>query len=217
MNSTVRSLTAVDWPALAVGVIVAAYWWRVLRMATKMRRKTGQAANFIPTEPLGKTLRIIWQPIVWIWIAHPFITSFLSNPPPILRPLYFLPPIQLLAVIIALLAFIATRICWKRMGKSWRMGINPDECTMLVITGPYAYVRHPIYALSSVLMLATVAAVPTPLLIATAALHLLLLQWEAHREERYLSTIHGQQYDLYCKNVGRFLPRTRRGYSPSAA
>jgi protein-S-isoprenylcysteine O-methyltransferase Ste14 len=217
MNLTVRSLTAVDWPALAVGVIVAAYWWRVLRMAIKMRRKTGQAANFLPTEPLGKMLRIIWQPVVWIWIAHPFVTAFLPNPPLILRPIYFLPSIQLFAVVIAILAFIATRACWKRMGKSWRMGINPAERTLLVITGPYAYVRHPIYALSSVLMIATVAAVPTPLLIATAMLHLLLLQWEAHREERHLSTIHGQQYDLYCKSVGRFLPRTRRGYSTSAA
>jgi protein-S-isoprenylcysteine O-methyltransferase Ste14 len=134
-----------------------------------------------------------------------------------LRPIYFLPSVQLLAVIIALLAFIATRICWKRMGKSWRMGIKPDERTMLIVSGPYAYVRHPIYALSSVLMLATVAAIPTPLFIATAMLHLLLLQWEAHREERHLSTIHGQQYDLYCKSVGRFLPRTRRGHSTSAA
>jgi protein-S-isoprenylcysteine O-methyltransferase Ste14 len=217
MNPAVRSLTAVDWPALAVGAIVAVYWWRVLRMAMKMRRKTGQAANFVPTEPLGKFLRIVWQPVVWIWIVHPFVTAFLNNPPLPLRPLYFLPSVQLLAVIIALLAFIATRICWKRMGKSWRMGINPDERTMLIVTGPYAYVRHPIYALSSVLMLATIAAVPTPLFIGTAMLHLLLLQWEAHREERHLSTIHGQQYDLYCKSVGRFLPRTRRGYSTSAA
>src|SRR5258707_2861606 len=199
MNLSVRSMTAVDWPALAVGVIVAAYWWRVLQTAVRMRRKTGQAANFVPTEPLGKMLRIIWQPIVWIWIIYPFIAAFLNHPPLLLRPLYFLPSVQLFAVIIALLAFIATRICWKRMGKSWRMGINPDERTILIVTGPYAYVRHPIYALSSVLMVATVVAVPTPLFIATGLIHLILLQWEAHREERYLSIIHGQQYDLYCK------------------
>jgi protein-S-isoprenylcysteine O-methyltransferase Ste14 len=216
MDLTARAFSPVDWPALALAGIVAAYWWRVMRMAYKLRRKMGQSANFIPTEPLGKLLRIIWQPVVWIWIAHPLVTAFLKNPPPLLRPIYFFPMLQWFAVLLAVLAFAATRICWKRMGKSWRMGINPDEQTALIITGPYAYVRHPIYALSSILMLATVAVVPTPLMIVVGMIHVLLLQWEAHREERHLSKIHGQQYDQYCKSVGRFLPRTLHGYSTSA-
>jgi protein-S-isoprenylcysteine O-methyltransferase Ste14 len=204
-------------PAFLAGLVVGAYWLRVVRMARKMRRKTGRAANFVPTEPLGRALRIIWQPIVWIWIAHPFVTAFLSSPPPLLRPIYSVPALQWLAVGIAILAFLATRVCWKRMGKSWRMGIDPAEQTALVITGPWAYVRHPIYALSSVLMIATVVVIPTPLMIAVGLVHLLLLQWEAAREERHLSQIHGEQYDQYCKSVGRFLPRTFRSYSTSPA
>jgi protein-S-isoprenylcysteine O-methyltransferase Ste14 len=205
----------IDWPALALGAIVAAYWWRVMRMAYKLRRKTGQSANVIPTEPLGKLLRLIWQPIVWIWIGHPFAAAFQNNPPKLLRPIYSLPLVQWAAVFIALLALLATRICWKRMGKSWRMGINPNEQTALVITGPYAYIRHPIYALSSILMLATVAVVPTPLMIAVGIIHLLLLQWEADREEKYLSKVHGPLYHQYCKSVGRVLPKTFHAYSTS--
>ncbi len=92
------------------------------------------------------------------------------------------------------------------MGKSWRMGIDPNEKTPLVVSGPYAYVRHPIYALSSVLMLATMLAIPSPLMIAVGITHLLLLQWEARREEQHLIRVHGQLYQNYFDSVGRFVP-----------
>jgi protein-S-isoprenylcysteine O-methyltransferase Ste14 len=106
-----------------------------------------------------------------------------------------------------LIAFVLTLMCWKKMGKSWRMGVDPGEKTALVVTGPFARVRHPIYALSSVLMLATVAVAPSALMIAVAAAHLLLLQLEARREEKYLASVHGEVYLDYCKKTGRFLPR----------
>jgi len=202
-----------DWPCLAVGLILLAYWFRVARMALKMRKRTGHGANFIPAEPLGKVLRIIWQPVVWAWIGLPLAAAFIAHLPAPLHPLYQSPILQWLGVAIALLAFFATRICWKRMGKSWRMGINPNEKTALVFTGPYAYVRHPIYALSSLLMIATVIILPTPAMIAIAILHLLLLQWEARREEKNLSRVHGQRYDQYRAKVGGFIPISARPYS----
>jgi protein-S-isoprenylcysteine O-methyltransferase Ste14 len=207
----------INWPSLSVGAIVAAYWWRVLRMAYKMRRKTGRGANFVPAERTGKLLRTIWQPIVWIWIAQPLATGLGVRSPKFLAPLYNNPFIQWPALTIAAIAFILTRICWKQMGKSWRMGIDPNERTALIITGPYAYVRNPIYALSVVLMLATAVVVPTPLMLIAAAIHLLLLQWEARREEQHLSQIHGEQYDQYRAAVGRFFPRSFQGYASHSA
>jgi protein-S-isoprenylcysteine O-methyltransferase Ste14 len=207
----------INWPALCVGAIIAAYWWRVLRMAYKMRRQTGRAANFVPAEPIGKILRVIWQPIVWMWIAGPIAAGFGVRSPRLLTPMYDLSIIRWIAVAIAAVAFALTRICWKQMGKSWRMGIDPNERTSLIVTGPYAYVRNPIYALSNVLMVATAVAVPTPLMIFAAAVHLLLLQWEARREERHLSQILGAEYDQYRAAVGRFVPRSLQGYPPHSS
>jgi len=206
----------INWPALCVGAIVAAYWWRVLCMAYKMRRRTGRAANFVPAEPVGKILRVIWQPIVWIWIAVPIAVGLGVKSPRWLTPMYDLLILRWTAVFVAAVAFTLTRICWKQMGKSWRMGIDPNERTALVVTGPYAYVRNPIYALSNVLMVATAVVVPTPLMLAAAAVHLLLLQWEARREERHLSEIHGAEYDRYRAAVGRFFPRSFVGYPHSS-
>jgi protein-S-isoprenylcysteine O-methyltransferase Ste14 len=203
----------VYWPGLALGVIVGAYWARVLRMVLKFRRTTGRAANFVPPEPLGRALRVLWYPTVILWIAHPFISAFApSNLPATLRLLYHNLIIAWLAVTVAALTLAATLVCWKRMGKSWRMGIDPGEKTQLVVTGPYAYVRHPIYALSSLLMLATVVAIPTPLMMALGFIHIVFLQWEARREERHLVTAHGSEYDQYMRRVGRFIPRSVGGY-----
>jgi protein-S-isoprenylcysteine O-methyltransferase Ste14 len=98
------------------------------------------------------------------------------------------------------------------MGKSWRMGINPDEKTQLIVSGPYAYVRHPIYAIQSLMLLATMLLVPSPLMLAAGVAMLTFLQWEARREEKYLSVHHGSGYLEYCQQTGGFLPKSFRAY-----
>jgi protein-S-isoprenylcysteine O-methyltransferase Ste14 len=201
-------------PALAIGLIVGFYWARVIKLVLKTRRDTGRAANFVPPELLGRVLRIIWYPTVTAWIVLPLIIAFAKHLPDALIPIYALPLITLPAVAIALAALYCTLICWRKMGRSWRMGIDPGEKTQLVFTGAYAYVRHPIYALSSLLMLASVAAVPAPAMIVVAVIHLCFLQWEARREERYLVQLHGSDYSSYLEHVGRFIPKAFRAYSP---
>ena len=127
--------------------------------------------------------------------------------PWLLQPLYTNALVAWAALAIAVAAFIATLICWKKMGKSWRMGINPEDKTQLVISGPYAYLRHPIYALSSLLMVCTMVILPSPAMLAVGFMHLFLLQWEARREERYLTALHGPTYADYASRTGRFVPR----------
>jgi protein-S-isoprenylcysteine O-methyltransferase Ste14 len=194
-------------PVPLVGILVGAYWLRVLHLARKTRRSAGHGANVIPPDQVGQITRAVWFPVVVLWIALPLSAPFISNPPAVLRPLIVSWPLAWLGVILAIVSFSLTLICWKQMGKSWRMGVDPAETTPLIVTGPFARVRHPIYALSSVLMLATVAVVPSPLMMLVAAVHLLLLQLEARREEKHLLKRHGPTYREYCDRVGRFLPR----------
>ncbi len=201
-------------PALILGFVLLAYWGRVIRLTIKARRRTGRAGNFIPRERIGRWLRIIWNPVVAIWIIVPFVTALVSRLPWGLRPLSWYPAVAWIGVILAIIAFVATVICWRKMGKSWRMGIDPGEKTTLVLTGPFAYVRHPIYALSSLLMISSLLVVPSPPMFVVAVLHLLLLQWEARREERYLTTVHGDVYARYAARTGRFLPVSLTPYRP---
>lgn len=196
-------------PALIAGTLLVAYWGRVLRLVYKIRKTTGRSANFAPREPLGLALRVLWYPAVVIWIAHPLVSAFRPN---LIKPLFVAPALAWAAALVATLAFAGTLVCWRKMGKSWRMGINPDEKTQLIVTGPYSYVRHPIYALSSLLMLCTLLIVPTWLMLAACVVHLLLLQWEASREEQYLLQHHGASYAEYCRQVGRFFPKSLSPY-----
>ena len=62
-----------------IGLIIAAYWMRVLRMARKARQKTGRAANFLPPELVGRTLRVLWIPVVIVWIVHPILLARKRN------------------------------------------------------------------------------------------------------------------------------------------
>jgi protein-S-isoprenylcysteine O-methyltransferase Ste14 len=213
----------VNIPRLLIGVIVAIYWARVIHLARKIRRRTGHTANVIPPGKWGRITRAIWSPVVILWILIPILSSFprprysgggLGRGPIsqtaldlVLTPLFDSPALQFVSLLIALTAFILTWICWQRMGKSWRMGIDPTEKTSLITTGPYARIRHPIYALSSVLMLVTALAIPSPLMLLVAATHLSLLQLEARREEKYLVTAHGEVYIAYLSRTGRFLPK----------
>ena len=213
----------VNVPRLLIGVVVAIYWARVIQLARKIRRRTGHTANVMPPSNWGRITRVIWFPFVVFWILIPVLSSFPlswysgggSGWGPTLRkifplsvsPLFDSLALEFIALLVALVAFILTWLCWQKMGKSWRMGIDPAEKTNLITTGPYARVRHPIYALSSLLMLATVLAIPSPLMLLVAGIHLTLLQLEARREEKYLATCHGEVYIEYLSRTGRFLPR----------
>lgn len=202
---------------MLIGLLMLIYWVRVLRMAIKARKREGHGGNFIPREKLGRWLRLIWNPLVVAWIALPLLAGLRHNLPWIFSPMIHLPVMQWIAFAIALLAFWQTIVCWRIMGRNWRMGINPSERTQLVLVGPWGFVRHPIYALSSLLMLCTLVIVPSPVMAICAIGHLFLLQWEARREEQFLLHLHGDDYARYAASTGRFIPRSRNPYVPGSS
>jgi protein-S-isoprenylcysteine O-methyltransferase Ste14 len=196
-------------PPFVVGCCLLIYWGAVVDKARRFARKAAHGVNLIPGERTGKWLRVIWIPLVLAWCAQPWLALIR---PPIATWLqaasgFAFTIIGLAGTAVCILATAFTFACWREMGKSWRLGIDPAEKTALVFSGPYRFVRHPIYALSSVLVLGTLAATPTPVMLAIALLHLSLLQIEARREEKYLLAKHGAFYANYQKQVGRFVPR----------
>ena len=111
-------------------------------------------------------MRIGWYPCIFMLIAALWTTAFkrpelISFDPAHLRKInglwilfawFWLPGaawwIALIPVSLAGgAATVMTFVCWRRMGRSWHIGIDPGEKLALVSTGPYRYVRHPIYAL----------------------------------------------------------------------
>lgn len=210
-----ESWLPISWPALLIGLVVLTYWARVMVMVRITKKQAGHHANLIPEEPLGRILRIVWFPVIFLWFMLPLMASYgIGSQFFLLRALFYSSIAAWVAILIAFVAYGITWVCWMRMGKSWRMGIDPADKTQLVFNGPFAYVRNPIYGLSSAIMFMTMVIDPSPLMLLVGITHILLLQWEVRREEVYLSALHGESYIKYRDTVGRFLPRSLRAYRP---
>jgi protein-S-isoprenylcysteine O-methyltransferase Ste14 len=95
------------------------------------------------------------------------------------------------------------------MGKDWRMAVTDEKDGVLITDGMFSRMRHPIYAFSILLMLATMVIVPTVPMLALGAVHVLLMVVKAHNEERHMLALHGDAYARYLAATGRFLPRLR--------
>ncbi|QOV88488.1 isoprenylcysteine carboxylmethyltransferase family protein [Humisphaera borealis] len=199
-------------PLLVIGGTVAFYWQQVLHMARRQRKRTGKAANLVPPEPLGRLLRLLWAPVIVLWMVLPLSAAFWPNPPTAFAPVHSFHGIGWICAAAVVGGLLVTRRCWKQMGRNWRMGIDPNEKTSLVFEGLFAYVRHPIYALSAGMMIATMLALPTPAMLIAGTLHITLLLWESAREERHLVATHGADYQAYQRRVGRLMPRSLRPY-----
>lgn len=97
------------------------------------------------------------------------------------------------------------------MGDSWRIGVDGTARTALVASGPFRWVRNPIYTAMTVATLGLVLLVPN--LVALAALVALVLALEIQVrlvEEPYLARTHGADYLRYAAHTGRFVPRIGR-------
>jgi protein-S-isoprenylcysteine O-methyltransferase Ste14 len=93
------------------------------------------------------------------------------------------------------------------MGDSWRVGVDPDERTDLVTSGPFKLVRNPIYSAMLPTVFGLVLMVPSPLAIAAIVTLFVGLELQVRLvEEPYLLRAHGETYLDYGSKVGRFVP-----------
>ena len=95
------------------------------------------------------------------------------------------------------------------LGRIWSsLFIAGYKDTQLVRGGPYAMLRHPLYALSLVAMLGagltTRSVTITAVLLATFAV---IYRAAARAEDRFLRGSHGAAFDHYARTVRAFLPR----------
>jgi protein-S-isoprenylcysteine O-methyltransferase Ste14 len=193
---------------LIAGCCLLVYWGTVVRKALRFARRESHGVNLFPRERAGRWIRVLWVPTIVAWCVQPWLA---------LRDHFHHSAYNLawtvtgfIGAAVCVGSTIATFSCWREMGRSWRIGIDPEEKTRLIFTGPFRIVRHPIYALSILLVLGTLATTATLVMLVIAIVHIGCLQFEARREEMYLLGKHGHVYGDYMKRVGRFLPRTLR-------
>ncbi|HVN35104.1 MAG TPA: isoprenylcysteine carboxylmethyltransferase family protein [Casimicrobiaceae bacterium] len=204
-----------DMPLAALTATLLCYWIGVgvmiVRVRRALRRKRGSDGE--QRFERFNLNWIVWVALVAAWIGIPWATLAHSAKVAELPAFATSEPayraLRWIAALVAVAALAATIRCWKRMGSDWRMDVGVATRAPLITDGFFAYLRHPIYAFSILLMLCSVAIVPTPPMLAVAAIHFAMMNAKARSEERHLLAVHGDAYARYLRTSGRFLPRRR--------
>jgi protein-S-isoprenylcysteine O-methyltransferase Ste14 len=201
-----------DLPCIVMAATVWAYWACVGAMIVRVRRRTRKLSGIVPSQRLEQLMWLVWVPLVAAWMLLPYLAAGATHAPwqlpTFARELPF-SALRWAAAGVGLVCLGLSIHCWLRMGRNWRMAVAPDQQTELVTTGLYGLVRHPIYALSILLMLCTLVVVPTVPVALMASIHVSLMLAKARNEERFLVGRHGAVYRRYMQRTGRFVPRLR--------
>ena len=134
---------------------------------------------------------LIFYDVPWKWLHHQMFPTALW--------------LRLLGLVIASLGFVFA--VWARMhiGRNWSSGVTSKVQHELIRSGPYRWVRHPIY---SGLMLALLGLVQDQVR-GILALVLVYTGWKikSRLEEKMMVSTFGDQYTAYANSTGALFPR----------
>lgn len=199
---------ALTWRRAAVGLSGVIYWAGVLIQARRIRRRIGRSPNLRPRGLRERLLWLGWFLVIAIWIGQPWISPSAGLGPALSRCPVLMQPASLLAGVALLVAgYAGTLWTYSAMGDSWRIGVDRNERTRLIASGPYAWVRHPIYAFQVVMLAGAVLLLPTLLSVVALVLHVVCVRIKARDEEQHLLTVHGEDYRSLCARTGGIVPR----------
>jgi protein-S-isoprenylcysteine O-methyltransferase Ste14 len=121
------------------------------------------------------------------------------------RHLTNIPALSVLGVALCLLGVGVAIWARAHLGRNWGMPMSRKENPRLVMTGPYARVRHPIYSGILLAMLGTAMGAAVfwvlPLVLFGA-----YFMYSARREEEFMMSQFPQEYPAYMKRSRMLLP-----------
>lgn len=114
---------------------------------------------------------------------------------------------QALGIIGLLCGFWLLVRAHQALGDFYDIKLFVKDAHRVIDTGPYGYVRHPMYTTYFIWLASTVLLLPHyifPVLLIMAVIGFYLM---ARREEQMLSEALGESYRTYMKRTGMFLPK----------
>ncbi len=186
---------------------VLLYWGGVLVQARRVRSRIGKSPNLKPRGTKERLLWAGWMLVIVGWLAEAFligrldvsgfrIVTGLSNTVGLVIGLSFVA-----------LGYTGTLWCYAAMGDLWRIGIDHTKKVALVSSGPYRYIRHPIYSFQMVMLFGAFWLLPAGFSLGLVLTHLICVRIKAADEEAYLLTTLGDEYRHYLARTGRLFPR----------
>ena len=96
---------------------------------------------------------------------------------------------------------------FRSLGRNVSETVLTKEKQELVVSGPYRWVRHPLYSVATAILLALSLIAANWFMGVMVLLIAALLPALTRREERHLLEKFGEHYREYMQHTGRFLPQ----------
>jgi protein-S-isoprenylcysteine O-methyltransferase Ste14 len=110
-------------------------------------------------------------------------------------------------IVVIFLGLLVTWLARIHLGRLWSSAITRKERHRVIDTGPYAFVRHPIYTGIITALVATAVIEATLAAMVGATLVCSGLWLKARAEERFLMVELGpDDYESYCRRVPMLIP-----------
>ncbi len=193
--------------AAAVGLFVVMMLFCGLLRSLIQRRRTGDSGNRRALSPRGSLGWVALTATDIGYLAVGVVGPFAHwlGLPPVSALQHSL--VQLLGVVLASIGIVAAFAAQMAMGSSWRIGVENRERTTLVTTGPFRWVRNPIFTAVLIAFFGLTLMVPNLVALTGWVCAFFGIETQVRRvEEPHLHRLHGEPYARYAATVGRFLP-----------
>src|SRR3954463_2132326 len=186
-------------PSGYVGLLWVAWvviWIIAARRVKKVRAHEAASTRMAYLLPKILTALLLFSPI--------FRRGFLSE-----RFIGFSPAAQWTGVALTALGILFTIWARVHIGRNWSARVVIKEQHELIRTGPYRFVRHPIYTGLLIAVAGTALVSGEWRGVFALAFAIFGFAWKAKREEAILSGEFGEAYARYRGETGMLLPRLR--------
>lgn len=156
-----------------------------------------------PSSIIGLALQGVSYGLIWGVRREPFTPVVAGSET---RKLVALAA-SVFAIGIAIFSVWLTTTAVKTLGKEWSLTARLVEGHKLATSGPYAYVRHPIYSGMLGMLLATGLAVSRwPALVAGLVVFFVGTIIRVRSEEKLLREAFGEEFENYARRVPAIVP-----------
>lgn len=190
---------------LVFRLITLALLVTALSISTYFRRKADREGGQMKTRE-GQGLLLVLR-LISLVVFLPLV-GYLINPSWVAWARISLPDwVRWLGVLLALIVVPCIYWLFSSIGNN----ISPVQATRqnhrLITSGPYRYIRHPLYTFGTLLIVAIVLMTGLWWLAVGALVPIAILLFRTPIEEARLVETFGDEYREYMKRTGRFFPR----------
>ena len=186
------------------GIGVRGYYTAKVRATRKRRSWKERLRDTVQAEGRTGAILLIGQ---GIYLIIAVLLYLLLSPSPLWFDLPVADWLRWIGVALGVLSLPFLAWVHYTLDKHWDVSLSLRKDHVLVTSGPYRRIRHPMYTVHLVYFFAWMLVSANLLLFINYILTILLITLRIPKEEKMLLDSFGEEYHAYMKRTGRLLPR----------